>query len=108
MNANEGRQTSREIKPDTDPGFVMPYLYRHTDLQSTFSYNMTCLVPIQGGHADEADGEDGRKERVQPMPLGLKAILRHFLAFRLETVRRRFEFELKALLKRIHVLEGFR
>jgi DNA gyrase subunit A len=107
MNAKEGLRIALEIKPGTDPNLVMAYLYKHTELQNTFSYNMTCLVPIQGEHEGE-EGEETRKERVQPEPLGLKAILRHFLDFRLETVRRRFEFELKALKKRIHVLEGFR
>ena len=35
-------------------------------------------------------------------------MLRHFLDFRLATVRRRFEFELEQLRRRIHILEGFR
>ena len=39
--------------------------------------------------------------------LGLKAILQHFLDFRLITVRRRFEFQLRQLRRRIHILEGF-
>ena len=55
---------------------------------------MTCLVP-------DADG------KLQPQRLGLKEILRHFLDFRFATVRRRFEFELEQLRKRIHILEGF-
>ncbi len=55
---------------------------------------MTCLVP-------DADGKP------QPRRLGLKEILRYFLDFRLETVRKRFEYELEQLRKRIHILEGF-
>ncbi len=43
-----------------------------------------------------------------PRRLGLKEILRHFLDFRLATVRKRFEFELEQLRRRIHILEGFR
>ncbi len=35
-------------------------------------------------------------------------MLRHFLDFRLITVRRRFEYELEQLRRRIHLLEGFR
>ena len=35
-------------------------------------------------------------------------MLRYFLDFRLLTVRKRFEFELEQLRKRIHILEGFR
>jgi DNA gyrase subunit A len=44
----------------------------------------------------------GRPER-----LDLKAILWHFLHFRLEVVTNRLEHELEALQKRIHILEGF-
>src|SRR5258708_4539376 len=35
-------------------------------------------------------------------------MLRHFVDFRLITVKRRFEFDLQQLRKRIHLLEGFR
>ena len=39
--------------------------------------------------------------------LSLKEMLQHFLDFRLATVRRRFEYELRQLRQRIHILEGF-
>jgi DNA gyrase subunit A len=97
-NDKEGMRIALDIKPDADPSLVMAYLYKHTDLQQNFSYNMTCLVPVGGEE----------REQVGPQRLGLKEILRHFLDFRLITVRRRFEFELEQLRKRIHVLEGFR
>src|SRR6202011_2351462 len=83
-----------EIKADADPHLVMAYLYKHTALEENFAVNLTCLVP-------DADGKP------QPRRLGLKEILRYFLDFRLETVRKRFEFELEQLRKRIHILEGF-
>jgi DNA gyrase subunit A len=92
--AKEGLRIALEMKPDADPELVMAYLYKHTELQSNFAYNMTCLVP----------GADGKP---QPERLGLKAILRHFLDFRFATVRRRLEFALEQLRRRIHVLEGF-
>ena len=72
----------------------MAYLYRHTQLQENFAYNLTCLVP-------EGDG------KTRPERLGLKAILRYFLDFRFTTVKRRFEFDLEQLRRRIHILEGF-
>jgi DNA gyrase subunit A len=40
--------------------------------------------------------------------LGLKEMLRYFLDFRFDTVRRRFEYELEQLRARIHILQGFR
>src|SRR5262249_11202764 len=94
-NEEEGLRIALEMKPDSDPNLIMSYLYKHTQLQETFSVNMTCLVP----------DEDGKP---QPMRLGLKEILQHFLDFRFETVRRRFEYELEQLRKRIHILEGFK
>ena len=100
-NEKDGLRIALEIKAGTDPQLVMAYLYRHTEMQQNFAYNMTCLVP-------HLHGEGGR-EKLQPAGgLGLKEILRHFLDFRLATVRRRFEFELDRLRKRIHILEGFR
>ena len=96
-NKKEGMRIVLEIKGDADPKVVMAYLFKHTALQDTFPVNMTCLVP-RPGHPD----------RVQPARLGLKEILRYFIDFRLETVRRRFQYELDQLRRRIHILDGFR
>jgi DNA gyrase subunit A len=84
-----------ELKSDADKRMVMAYLYKHTPLQTTFPVNMTCLVPTENSLV-------GRPER-----LGLHDILWHFLHFRLEVVRARLKYELEALQKRIHILEGF-
>jgi DNA gyrase subunit A len=98
-NGKDGLRIALEMKPGTDPNLVMAYLYKHTALQENFAYNLTCLVPVRDEEGNEV---------VKPERLGLKALLRHFLDFRLDTVRRRFQFELEQLRKRIHVLEGFR
>src|SRR4051812_16500237 len=84
-----------EIKRETDPELVMAYLYKHTPLQTNFGVNLTCLVPTQN------------PEVGAPKRLDLKSILRHFLDFRFEVVTRRFEFDLKEVQKRVHILEGF-
>jgi DNA gyrase subunit A len=84
-----------DIKKDADPKLVMAYLFKHTPLQTNFAVNLTCLIPTE-------NPEVGRPER-----LDLKAVLWHFLHFRLEVVTNRLEHELEALKKRIHVLEGF-
>jgi len=83
------------LKKDADEQKVMAYLFRHTPLQSTFSVNMTCLVPTE-------NPEIGRPER-----LDLQAMLWHFLHFRLDVVTRRLEHELSQLRARMHILEGF-
>jgi DNA gyrase subunit A len=84
-----------ELKKDADPQLVMAYLFKHTPLQTNFFVNLTCLIPTE-------NPEVGRPER-----LDLKAILWHFLHFRLEVVTNRLEHELEALKRRIHILEGF-
>jgi DNA gyrase subunit A len=98
-NEKDGLRIVLDVKPEADANVVMAYFYRHTQLQDNFAYNLTCLVPVAG--------DDG-SEKIRPERLGLQAILRHFLDFRLITVRRRFEFELAQLRRRIHILEGFR
>src|SRR5688572_15643060 len=84
-----------ELKKDADPRMVMAYLFKHTPLQTNIFVNLTCLIPTE-------NPEVGRPER-----LDLKAILWHFLHFRLEVVTNRLEHELAALTRRIHILEGF-
>ncbi|MDW8197522.1 MAG: DNA topoisomerase (ATP-hydrolyzing), partial [Gemmataceae bacterium] len=95
-NEKDGLRLVLEIKPGTDPHLVMAYLYKHTELQKTYSYNMTALVP----------NDDGTR-LVPKDGLSLKELLQHFLDFRFVTVKRRFEYELRQLRKRIHILEGF-
>jgi DNA gyrase subunit A len=84
-----------EIKKDADEKMVMAYLFKHTPLQTNFNVNLTCLIPTE-------QAEVGRPER-----LDLKAMLWHFLHFRLEVVTKRLEHELAALTRRQHLLEGF-
>jgi DNA gyrase subunit A len=84
-----------DIKRDVDEKMVMAYLFKHTPLQVNFPVNLTCLIPTESP-------EVGRPER-----LDLKAMLWHFLHFRLDVVTRRLEHEQAALQKRIHLLEGF-
>jgi DNA gyrase subunit A len=84
-----------EIKKDADPAMVMAYLYKHTPLQLNFNVNFTCLIP------------SANEEVAQPERLGIKAMLEHFIDFRFQVTKKRFEYELAELLRRIHILEGF-
>jgi DNA gyrase subunit A len=84
-----------ELKPGANAGAALAYLYKNTPLQINYSINLTCLLPAAGA------------EVAVPARLDLKTILQQFLDFRLEIVTRRLEFELKNLLARIHILEGF-
>ena len=93
--STEDVRIALELKKDADEKMIMAYLFKHTPLQVNFAVNLTCLIPTE-------NPEVGRPER-----LDLKQILWHFLHFRLEVVTRRLEYELAALKKRIHILEGF-
>jgi len=83
-----------KLKPGSDPHVVMAYLYKHTALEQNFSYNATALVP------DEQGG-------LMPQRMNLVDMLLAFLDFRFTTVKQRFEFQLRQLQRRIHLLKGF-
>ena len=94
LSDENGLRIVLELKPGSDPESVMTYLYKHTALEQNFAYNATCLVPDEHGV-------------MVPRRCSLVEILRFFLDFRFATVRKRFEFQLAQLEKRIHILEGF-
>ncbi|MCB9694450.1 MAG: DNA topoisomerase 4 subunit A, partial [Alphaproteobacteria bacterium] len=83
-----------DLKTGSSPEAVMAYVFKHTPLQTTWSINLTALIPSDTGIPT-------------PRRLDLKEILNHWLTFRFETVRRRFEYDLRVLRERIHILEGF-
>jgi len=84
-----------EIKRGADADVAMAYLLKHTSLQTRFHVNMTCLIPTD------------KPDVCAPSRVDLKAILRHFLDFRMEVTVKRLEYELSQLEKRIHILRGF-
>jgi DNA gyrase subunit A len=85
-----------ELKKNVDPAVVMAYLYKHTQLQTSFSSNLTCLVPTKNGGPSA------------PARVDLKVMLSHFIEFRYEVVERRFRHELRLLQERIHILQAFK
>jgi DNA gyrase subunit A len=85
-----------EVKKDADTALVMAYLYKHTQLQTNFNVNLTCLVPTE------------KADLCAPAKVDLKTMLCHFLDFRFQVVERRFRHELRLLEERIHILEGFK
>ena len=85
-----------ELKQDASAEQAMAWLYKHTDLESSFATNMTVLIPTE------------RHDVCRPDRLNLHQVLSLWLDFRFATVRRRFEYDLRQLHERIHILEGFR
>jgi len=83
-----------ELKKEADEQKVLAYLFKNTPLQNTFAVNLTCLVPTE-------NPDVGRPER-----LDLRAMLWHFLHFRLDVVTKRLQHELAELARRMHILDG--
>ncbi len=77
-----------ELKNNANPQAVLNYLYKHTQLEETFHYNVVALV----------DGV--------PQTLSLKAIIEAFVSHRKEVVTRRTKFDLSVARAREHILLG--
>ncbi|HTH93141.1 MAG TPA: DNA gyrase subunit A [Candidatus Paceibacterota bacterium] len=78
------------LKAGVNPQKVLNFLYKHTQLEQTFHYNMVALV----------DGV--------PQTLSLKSILSYFIAHREVVVRRRTTFDLGKAKDREHILLGLK
>ncbi len=81
-----------ELKADVEPATAMAYLYKHTQLQTAFHVNLTCLLPT----ANPGVG--------QPARVTLRELCRQFLDFRMVVVTRRLEHEKRQLQARLHIL----
>ncbi len=81
-----------ELKADASPDAAMAYLYKHTNLQTNFNVNLTCLLPT----ANPVVG--------QPARVTLRDLCRQFLDFRMTVVTRRLEHEKRTLEARLHIL----
>jgi len=91
VNDESDRQGMRiviKIKYEAVANVVLNNLFKHTQLQSSFSANNIALV-------------DGR-----PRQLSLRQLIKYFVRHRHEVVVRRAKFELEQAEKRAHILEG--
>ncbi len=79
-----------ELKSGSYPQNVLNFLYKHTQLESTFHYNMVALV----------DGV--------PQTVSLRLCLEEFIKHRREVIRRRTEYDLKKALDEEHILLGLK
>jgi DNA gyrase subunit A len=77
-----------ELKRGANADIIMNQLYKHTPLQTSFSYNMLAL------------------DRGLPRLMGTKDILRCFLNHREEVIRRRTRFAYGKARDRAHILAG--
>ncbi|SYZ74419.1 DNA gyrase subunit A [Candidatus Zixiibacteriota bacterium] len=86
----DGMRIVVELKRDSQAEIVLNQLFKHTEMQTTFSIMMLTLV---GG---------------VPMFLTLKEMMEQFLIHRHEVVVRRTKFDLAKAEERAHILEGYK
>ncbi|ACB53749.1 DNA gyrase A subunit [Crocosphaera subtropica ATCC 51142] len=84
----DGMRVVIELKRDAYPRVVLNNIYKQTPVQGNFGANMLALV----------NGE--------PQLLTIKDFLQVFLDFRVETITRRTQYELRKAEERDHLLQG--
>ena len=88
----DGVRVIVELKKDSFPKKVLNQLYKLTQLQTSFGYNMIALW----------------ERGIQPKLFNLKEMLLEFIDHRKEVVTRRTQYELKIAKARAHILEGLK
>lgn len=84
----EGLRIAIDLKKGANHEAILTYLFKNTDLQITYSYNMVAIC------------------NRRPMTLGVIDILRAYIEHQKEIITNRSNFELEKAKKRIHILEG--
>ncbi len=79
-----------DLKSGAQPQTVLNKLYKHTQLEDTFHYNMVALV----------DGV--------PQTLSLKVILEEYVKHRADVIKRRTQYDLNKATDREHILLGLK
>jgi len=77
-----------DLKKDADEQNILNYLFKNTDLQVSYSYNMVCIV------------------NRRPMIVGIVEVLDAYIAHQKEVITRRTKFDLEHAKARMHIVEG--
>lgn len=83
-----GMRAVIKLKKDADAKAILAYLYKNTDLETSFGINMVAI----------ANGK--------PCQLGLLDIIGYYVNYQREVVLRRTKFDLERAKERAHILEG--
>ncbi len=84
----DGLRIAVDIKKDSNRDLILNYLYKNTDLQISFSFNMIAIV------------------NRRPKLLGLAAILDAYIVHQREVITKRTQFDLDHAKARLHIVEG--
>ncbi len=85
-----GLKITMDVKRGTDCDLLMHKLFKMTPLEDSFSCNFNILI-----------GQT-------PQVMGIKEILHHWTAFRMDCITRRIKFDINKMTHRLHLLEGLK
>ncbi|HEM4881785.1 TPA: DNA topoisomerase IV subunit A [Streptococcus suis] len=83
-----GLRIAIELKKDSDEQIILNYLYKYTDLQINYNFNMVAI------------------DNFTPRQVGLQKILSSYIAHRREIIIARSKFDKEKAEKRLHIVEG--
>lgn len=84
----EGLRIAVELKKDADTQTILNYLFKYTDLQVNYNFNMVAI------------------DHYTPKQVGLKKILSSYIAHRRDVIVARSKFDKEKAEKRLHIVEG--
>ena len=83
-----GLQIVVELKKDANAQGILNYLFKNTELQINYNFNMVAI------------------DHMTPHQVGLKDILRSYIEHRKQVITKRSQFDLAKAQKRQHIVEG--
>lgn len=83
-----GLRIAIDIRKDADKDLILNYLFKNTDMQVSYNFNMVAIV------------------NRRPKLLGILEILDAYISHQKEVVTRRTEFDLNHAKNRMHIVEG--
>lgn len=84
----EGLRIAIELKKEANSQLVLNYLYKNTDLQINYNFNMVAI------------------DNMTPRQVGVLPVLRSYIAHRQDVIVKRSQFDLSKAEKRLHLVEG--
>lgn len=84
----EGLRIAIELKKEANSKLVLNYLYKNTDLQINYNFNMVAI------------------DNMTPRQVGVLPVLRSYIAHRQDVIVKRSKFDLSKAEKRLHLVEG--
>lgn len=84
----EGLRIAIDLKRGADANFILNFLYKETDLQVSFNYNMTAIL------------------NRRPYQVGVRPLINAYINHQKDVITNRSNYELRRAEKRAHIVDG--